>query len=118
MIHLKSKTDKYKLNQAIYNILTNSYKYTDENGQVFINYYKSDNELTIEISDNGIGIDNNELEKIFQAYYRGSNTHISKGDGIGLYIVKENIEKLGGFVLVESKKGKGSHLYLKITNLD
>ncbi len=110
----KIKTDKYKLNQAIYNILTNSYKYTDENGQVFINYFKSDNELTIEISDNGIGIDNDELEKIFQAYYRGSNTHISKGDGIGLYIVKENIEKLGGFVLVESKKGKGSTFTLKL----
>ena len=101
------QTDKAQLLQGVYNLLTNAYKFTEANGTVNIDI-KGEKEVVIEISDTGSGIGKNDLKEIFKAYYRGANSKDIEGDGLGLFIVKQNIENLGGSISVESEIGKGT----------
>ena len=110
MIH----TDKNKLSQSIYNILTNAYKYTNENGDVRVSFIHLGDRVMIKIQDTGIGIATNEVDRIFNAYYRSSKAVHIEGDGIGLYIVKDNIEKIGGNISVTSKLKVGSAFTIEI----
>lgn len=107
-------TDKYKLSQSIYNIVTNAYKYTNKGGIVRISYTLSDNLITIKIQDTGIGIVNYEMPKIFDAYYRSSTTSHIPGDGLGLYIVKENLERIMGTITVQSQLNQGSTFSIEL----
>ncbi len=102
------ETDFYRLSQAIYNILTNAYKFTPSGGSVTVSYHENDRELAIAIQDTGIGIAPQEQAKIFDAYYRGERSHGTNGEGLGLYIVQENLSKIGGRIELESKVGAGS----------
>jgi signal transduction histidine kinase len=108
------KTDKYKLSQIIYNILTNAYKYTGENGEVKLSYTHDKENLKLFIEDNGIGIKKEDLDKIFDAYYRGQSVDIKQGEGLGLYLVKENINKINGIIDVSSKVNEGSKFTISI----
>ncbi len=107
------RSDKYRLSQSIYNILTNAYKFTEANGMVTIKYETLQNRLIIDIEDSGIGIPKEEIVKIFDAYHSGES-HKSSGEGLGLYIAKENVEALGGSINVESDLGKGSRFIITI----
>lgn len=111
---LNIKTDKYKLSQSIYNILTNAYKFTETGGKVVVNYEVEQDGLIISIEDNGIGISEVDKKHLFEVYYRGSSAAKSTGDGIGLYVVKENLNKINGTVNVISEIGKGSKFIIKI----
>lgn len=102
------KTDKYKLSQCIYNLITNAYKFTAPEGKVEISYEASDENVLIHIKDTGSGIAQEDLSHLFDAYFRGHNSAESKGDGLGLYIVKENLEQMGGSIGVTSKLNEGS----------
>jgi signal transduction histidine kinase len=112
--NLSITTDRYKLSQGIYNILTNAYKYTKENGTVTVSYRLLDNSLEIKIQDTGIGIEEKDLKSIFDAYYRGGHDNHQKGDGIGLFIVNKNIKSIGGYVDVKSKVNVGSEFVIHI----
>ncbi len=101
-------TDQYKLSQIIYNILTNAYKYTKNNGFVDIEYFLSNKNISIKIKDSGIGMEKEEIDKIFNAYYRSPHVTRIHGDGIGLYVVKENLQLIHGDIEVLSEKNKGS----------
>lgn len=107
------KTDKYKLSQVIYNILTNAYKFTQPNGKVEIKYELNNENISIIIQDNGIGISNEKQKYIFDAYYTDQSNNMS-GEGIGLYVAKENIKAINGSIFVESKIGKGSKFVINI----
>lgn len=108
------KSDQYKLSQSIYNLLTNSYKYTPSNGSVYIDYKEENDKLILSIKDTGLGISDFDKEKIFDAYYRSNNTLQIKGEGIGLFVVKENITLLQGKIVVESELDKGSNFTIEI----
>ena len=69
----------------------------------------------INFSDNGIGIDNEHLDRIFEMFYRANDQKV--GSGLGLYIVKESVERLGGRVEVESEAGIGTRFKIKLPNL-
>lgn len=101
-------TDKYKLSQIIYNIITNAYKYTDELGHVSVSYYKHENNIIIKINDNGVGIDKNEHTKIFEAYYQGNTHGVKQGEGLGLFFAKENIQRIKGEITLTSIIGEGT----------
>lgn len=101
-------SDKSKLSQVIYNLLTNAYKYTGSGGEVNLNYYQKKDRIIIEVVDNGIGIDESEQQNIFDAYYRSDDVTNIKGEGIGLFIVRENLNKLNGDIIVNSQKGYGT----------
>lgn len=107
------KSDKYKLSQCIYNIITNAYKFTDPNGYVSVAYKTEGEEVSIVIEDSGKGITEDDMKHLFEAYFRGSNSNNISGEGIGLYVVKENLDKINGAISVESEHGKGSRFIIK-----
>jgi len=108
------KTDKYRLSQCVYNLLTNAYKFTAPGGRVDISYEASDTNVVIQIKDNGAGIAQEDIPYLFDAYYRGHHAAGSEGDGLGLYVVKENLEQLGGSIGVQSKLGEGSEFTITL----
>ena len=108
------KSDQYKLSQIFYNLLTNSFKYTLKDGFVNINYKEENKRLVLSIEDSGLGICDFDKEKIFDAYYRSSNAHNIKGEGIGLFVVKENLNLLNGTITVNSELNKGSNFIINI----
>lgn len=110
---VKLMTDPYKLSQVLYNLLTNAYKYT-EKGRVEISVKEDKDTLSISISDTGIGIEPTEISNIFNAYYRGASVTKIPGEGIGLYVVKENLNQLNATIEVQSTLGKGSTFTIKL----
>jgi signal transduction histidine kinase/predicted metal-dependent phosphoesterase TrpH len=99
--------------RALVNLLSNALKYTPRGGKVevaLITYLNKRGTGVMEISfkDNGIGICEEDLEKIFEPYYRGKNISMEEGKGIGLPFVKEVIDLHGGKILVQSEPNKGS----------
>jgi Signal transduction histidine kinase len=108
------KTDLYKLSQSIYNILTNAYKFTQPGSKVEVFFQADEKMLTIEIRDTGAGISPKEQQHLFEAYYKGSNAQTVPGEGLGLYVVKQNLEQIGGTIRVASAPGKGSNFIIRI----
>ncbi len=111
-------TDQYRLQSVLKNIISNAVKYHNpeaKNSWVKIYVTASIEEIKIRVSDNGIGIAAQNIDKIFDMFYRASEK--SFGSGLGLYIVKETIEKLGGTISVTSKENVGSSFDLTIPNL-
>ena len=106
----KIRGTKEYLQEAISNILANSFKYTPRNGKVDIIVSDKGNSIFIQIKDTGIGIPKDELSEIFKEFYRASNAkEVEKdGTGLGMSIVKQIIERHKGSVWAESEKGKGS----------
>ena len=108
------ETDQYKLSQIIYNILTNAYKYTENNGSVDIDYFVNNGNIYIEIKDTGVGISKDDIDKIFNAYYRSPEVLEINGDGIGLYVVNENLKLINGSIEVLSEINKGSTFIINL----
>jgi two-component system, OmpR family, sensor histidine kinase BaeS len=106
--------DRDKFKQIMYNILSNSLKYSTENGHVSVMLYKEKDDINILIKDNGIGISPKDLPFIFERFYRGdvSRSRETGGTGIGLTIVKTLVEAHGGKVTVESEAGVGTSVRL------
>jgi signal transduction histidine kinase/HAMP domain-containing protein len=110
------QADQALLHQAVYNLVENALKYTPEGGSVTINASTKDNSLIFSIADNGIGISPDDLPRLFEKFYRGSQreARAQHGTGLGLAIVRSIAERHGGRVWVDSKLGKGSMFYLQI----
>ncbi|WP_370088591.1 sensor histidine kinase [Ekhidna sp.] len=103
------KTDPARLHTILTNILSNSIKYHNyetKNPQINVEIKNSEKGYHITIEDNGAGIDEKHLPKIFDMFYRASKS--SNGTGLGLYLVKDALEHLGGSIQVSSQKGKGT----------
>lgn len=94
--------------EALCNILDNAVKYSNENSVINISAKKYEMFTDIIVEDNGIGIGENEIEKIFGRFYRGTNVVEDEGTGIGLYLAREIIEKQNGYIYAESSIGQGS----------
>ena len=102
-------TDREKLGQILLNLLDNAVKFTNR-GEIRIAACQQNGSFKLVVSDTGIGIPKEELDKIFEEFHRGdlSSTKNYRGTGLGLAIVKQFVNLLGGEVAVESKVGKGS----------
>jgi two-component system phosphate regulon sensor histidine kinase PhoR len=103
--------DKQKIKQVIVNLLENAIKYGNEGGSIITGFYQMDeNQVYIEISDNGPGIAEEHLPRIFERFYRADRSRNSKigGTGLGLAIVKHIVEAHGQNMNVRSKVGVGS----------
>ncbi len=94
----------------ITNLLFNAVKYTPENKSVHLEAKHTGDSIKIDISDTGIGIPKDDLEHIFDEFFRASNAHSSKieGTGLGLSIVKQIVEQHGGLISAHSTPGEGS----------
>lgn len=96
------------------NLLSNAIKYTNTNGKINITAKEQNNEIEVIFSDNGIGIEKDKLNKIFEKFYQINKSHSSDGSGLGLAIVKRIIELVNGEISVESELGKGTTFYITI----
>jgi signal transduction histidine kinase len=107
--NLQLNSDKPRLNTVIKNIVANAVKYSRKgiaNSYIRFKASKSKDEIVLKIEDNGEGISDANLQKVFQMFFRAS--HSTTGTGLGLYICKEIISKLNGRMEVSSILGKGS----------
>jgi signal transduction histidine kinase len=103
------KTDKVRLKIVLNNLVSNALKYHDRHKAeryVRIQVRNENSHCEIRVEDNGVGIKPDHHEKIFDMFYRASEN--SKGSGLGLYIAREAVKKLGGQITVESELGKGT----------
>ncbi len=111
--------DRDKLEQVLYNIISNSIKYTQNGGKISIRAGKLYGDFFVEVKDNGIGIPKKDLERIFERFYRVDKARSRElgGTGLGLSISKSIIDAHGGTIKVESKVGEGTKviIFLPVT---
>jgi len=102
--------DKEAIRQVLNNLIVNSLKYGNKGGETKVSFYKLDENILIEVSDDGIGIDDKHLPHLFDRFYRidASRSRAAGGSGLGLSIVKHIIEAHDQTINVRSTKGVGS----------
>jgi signal transduction histidine kinase len=110
-------SDDYRISVIMNNLISNAIKYLDQNktNSIFsIHIITNEKKALLTFLDNGIGIDEQLLPKIFNMFFRGTDK--KEGSGLGLYIVKEAVEKLNGNITIESVIGKRTLLTIEIPN--
>jgi signal transduction histidine kinase len=111
-------SDTYRLSVIVNNLVSNAIKYADASKEVsFISItisIEADKAIII-FADNGIGIEENYIKKVFNMFFRATTKN--EGAGLGLYIVKEAVEKLNGKIGLESLSGKGTCFRIELPNL-
>jgi len=100
--------DMGKLAQVINNLIGNAVKYSNLGSQVKISTIIEADQLKISVTDEGTGIPQEEISKLFDRFYRGQNNNLIAGFGIGLYVCREIIERHGGKIWVEQSTDQGS----------
>lgn len=113
---VNAKTDSYLFSLIVNNILTNAIKYSNQNSTIIFSLKENNVAVICSISDNGIGIAKEEINKIFDQFYRSkSNEHPEiKGTGLGLSIVKRLCDLLEIELQIQSKENKGTTVYLTL----
>lgn len=108
--------DEEKLERIMLNILSNSVKFTNKGGSIFVNIYDKNDFIEISVRDTGIGIPPNKLDYIFERFAQvdKSLNRRSEGSGIGLSLVKAFVELHGGQISVKSEVGKGTEFMVKL----
>ena len=108
--------DKSGIQRVVLNILTNAIKYTPENGNIKVYVGCVYNDAYIKIIDNGIGIPKEDLDKIYERFYRvdKARTREMGGTGLGLSIAKEILDQNGGMMNINSEYGKGTEVVIRI----
>ena len=107
-------SDDRLLYSVFQNLIENAYKYRDlekERCQLIINITVSKDEAIFVFTDNGLGIDEDVKEKVFDMFFKANES--SNGTGLGLYLVKASIQKLGGQIELLSELGQGSTFKIK-----
>ena len=124
--------DNHQVRQVIYgfvdigfireilgNLIENAIKYTPAGGSIYINVRGDGDRVLINVTDTGIGISSDDLGHIFQKFYRADNsdTRTIGGTGLGLYLVKQRVEAMGGRVWAESAFGEGSTFFVSLPRI-
>jgi signal transduction histidine kinase len=102
------QTDPRILRNILFNLLSNASKYSDGEKKILVYCTLNDTKLSISVTDQGIGIPDNELKHMFERFFRASNAVNIQGTGLGLNIVKRYIDLLNGRINFKSEYGKGS----------
>src|SRR6056297_803146 len=112
---LKIRHDPEKIKMVMDNLLSNAVKYTPEGGRVNVSAKLKSDILEVMVRDNGMGIPKPEQAKVFRRFFRGEKMKVdAEGNGLGLFIAKNIIEKHGGEIGFQSQHGKGSTFYFTI----
>ena len=104
------------IRQILLNIISNAVKYTGENGKVSVKQYIKSERVFIEVKDNGIGIPQEDIDRIFERFYRVDKARSRSvgGTGLGLAITKHMVKALNGNIKVESELGVGSKFTIEL----
>ena len=107
------------LREILNNLIENAVKYTPYGGSIWVNVRGDGDRILINVTDTGIGISPDDLLHIFQKFYRVDNSQTREigGTGLGLYLVKQRVEAMGGKVWAESSFGDGSTFYVSLPRL-
>jgi CheY-like chemotaxis protein/two-component sensor histidine kinase len=114
------RADPTRLKQALLNLISNAIKYNRENGLVTISArYTSDEKLRLCVTDTGVGLSEQQLQRLFQPFNRlGAERSGIEGTGIGLVITRQLVELMGGSIGVESEPGQGSTFWIELGAVD
>ncbi len=102
------------LSQLLCNLLSNAVKYSPDEARIEVCAAQEGSQVVVSITDHGIGIPMQERERIFERYYRGSNTSGIGGSGVGLSLVKSIVDLHKGSISLESREGEGSCFTLRL----
>ena len=100
--------------QVWVNIIDNAIKFSNEGGSIDIKVYEKDDNINVEIKDHGIGMKEEELEKVYDRFYQIDRSHSKEGSGLGLAIVKRIVELSEGKIEIKSKENKGTTVIVKL----
>lgn len=106
--------DGVRLQQAVYNLLSNAVRFTPEGGRINVVAASEGNDVVITVSDNGIGIPAEDQPHIFERFFKASNAARTPGVGLGLSFVQEVVQLHGGDIEVRSAVGKGTRMTLRL----
>jgi signal transduction histidine kinase len=101
-------SDRMLVQHILSNLLSNAIKYSPPSAPIQVNLFCEADVLTMQVRDQGIGIPREDLQNLFQMFYRASNAHQAKGIGVGLVVVKQAVDALNGSIMVESEVNKGT----------
>jgi two-component system phosphate regulon sensor histidine kinase PhoR len=109
-------TDRQAIEQVITNLLTNAVRYTNAGGRIDVHLLPTEDSVEIRVADTGIGIQESDLQRIFERFYRvdASRSRVIGSTGLGLSIVRHLVRTLGGEVRVESQVGRGSTFSVRL----
>lgn len=112
--------DKDRMEQVILNLLSNAIKYTQEGGRIDVDTFVKESNAYIIIKDNGIGIPESDLPRLFERFYRvdKARSRVLGGTGLGLSIAKQIMQEHGGDIAIDSKEGKGTEATITIPIAD
>lgn len=110
------KADQRLFHISISNLVSNAVKYCREGGTVFVAFKVENSKVVITIADSGIGVPVNELPNLFNKFFRATNAklHKTEGTGLGLYIVKQSVEQMGGTISVDSEENVGTEFMIEL----
>lgn len=102
------------MSRLVVNLISNAYRYGKDNGNIYVTLCSASDRIKLSVKDDGIGIADEDIEKIWNRFYRGDSSRSTKGTGLGLNFVREIARLHGGEMRVESTVGKGSEFILMI----
>lgn len=105
--------DRDKMDKVLFNLISNAFKYTADKGFVHIYLSRDNDEVIIRVEDNGIGMNQEEMNHAFDLFYRG-NSNVSLGTGLGLALTHEYVEMHGGKIEVQSMKNRGTEFKIRL----
>jgi signal transduction histidine kinase len=113
---LRSVWDRDRLEQVLNNLVSNAIKYSPEGGEIEVSAHRADGSAVVTVRDQGIGISQEDREKLFDRFYRASPEKRggATGLGLGLYVTRRVVEAHGGTVGVTSEPGQGSEFYFTL----
>jgi len=120
IINIRGKStfysDQRRIKVIFNNLISNSIRYANgKDPRVEIDVHVNKNMADITIADNGIGIEKPYQKRVFEMFYRATDTNV--GSGLGLYIVKESVDRLNGQIILNSEKGHGTRFNINLPNL-
>ena len=110
---VKMALDSEKIERVFFNLVSNAFKYTPDNGTITVAYHIDGDMLSLSVADTGEGISERDLGNIFDRFFQVDRVH-PKGSGIGLSLAKAFVELHGGSISVESEVNKGSVFTVKL----
>jgi PAS domain S-box-containing protein len=108
--------DRDRIEQVLVNLIDNAVKYSPDGGEVVVSTVPAAASVRVEVADQGIGIPPAEQEAVFEKFYRGDPQHraVPGGTGLGLYICRELVQRMGGTIGVRSRPGGGSTFWFQL----